>query len=99
MGCLGWRQGNEQGGGDAGKPRLAVAPACAATDAGGVPTHIAAVLTATPPLIPSPHPAPALLLPPPSPLLQKYIDLVAEGNADWEGHEAFENYTEEEEAQ
>jgi hypothetical protein len=33
-----------------------------------------------------------MLLPP----LQKYIDLVAEGNADWEGHEAFENYKEEE---
>jgi hypothetical protein len=45
-----------------------------------------------PPFEPPPLPATALLLPP----LQKYIDLVAEGNADWEGHEAFENYKEEE---
>ena len=27
---------------------------------------------------------------------QKYIDLVAKGDPDWENHEAFENYKEEE---
>lgn len=29
--------------------------------------------------------------------MQKYIDLVAEGNPDWESHEALKDYKEEEE--
>lgn len=87
MGGLEQAPGHEQGGGDAG------APGCL----GSLARSLQAVPgRGLPPSLPTAHSTRHFLAA--RPLPQKYIDLVAAGDPNWESHEALKDYKEEEQA-